>query len=132
MPRPTRPAAPRAALLAALALAPTDIARADAAGPVAEVVTFRLAPGTTEAGFLAAARATGPLAARQPGFLARTLSRGADGRWTDHVLWASSAAAQAAAAAVMADPAFAPFLAAIDPEGMDLRHEAVVPLDGGP
>ena len=123
--------APRAALFLALLLAPADIARGEGAGPqVAEVVTFRLAAGTTEAGFLAAARATGPVAAAQPGYLGRHLSRGDDGSWTDHVLWQSRGAAEAAAAAVMTDPAFAPFMAAIDPASVTLRHEEIVPVEG--
>jgi hypothetical protein len=76
--------------LALAALAPADTARAGGAGPVAEIVTFHLAPDTSEAAFLDAARATEPLLAAEPGFLSRRLSRGADGRWTDHVTWASS------------------------------------------
>ena len=116
---------------AMLALAPAGAAGAGGSAPaltVAEVVTFRLADGMTEAAFRAAAAATVPLAARQPGFIARTLSRGDDGRWTDHVLWADRAAAEAAAATVMADPVAAPFIAAIDMDSVVMRHETVLPL----
>lgn len=113
-----------------LALAAADAARAGASGPVpgpvAEIVTFRLAPGTTEAAFLYAARAMGPRLAAEPGFLSRRLSAGADGRWTEHVAWASLAQAEAAAARVTADPAVQPFLMAIDPASIDMRHEPIL------
>ena len=91
-------------------------------GQVAEIVTFRLADGTGEAAFLEAARATGPLLAASPGFVLRHLSRSEDGLWTDHILWASLADAQAAAQAVMADPRALPFLQAIDDASMSMRH----------
>lgn len=103
-------------------LAPADAARGGDAGPVAEIVTFRLVPGTDEAAFLAAARATGAPVSAQPGFVSRHLSRDDTGLWTDHVLWSDMGAALAAAQAVMEDPAFGPFVALIDPEGMAMRH----------
>jgi len=116
--------------LALAALAPADTARAGASGPatgaVAEIVTFRLAPGTSEAAFLDAARATQPLLAGEPGFLSRRLSKGTDGRWTDHVAWASLDQAEAAARRVMADPAAQPFLMAIDPASIAMRHEPIL------
>lgn len=122
MTRPTR-LPPATALIRA----PADTA---GAGPspdrVAEIVTFRLASTTSGAAFLDAARATGPLVASQPGFLARRLSRGTDGMWTDHVAWANLAAAEAAARDIMTDPRAAPFLAAIDPATLAMRHEALV------
>jgi hypothetical protein len=108
------------------ALAPADAARGAEAGPVTEIVTFRLAPGVTEAAFLAAARATGPLLAAEPGFVARRLSQGDDGRWTDHVAWTGRAEAEAAAARIMAAPEAAPFLMAIDPPSIVMRHERLL------
>ena len=113
--------------LALAALAPADTARGgDAAGPVAEIVTFRLAAGVGETSFLEAARATGPLLAAEPGFLSRRLSKGADGAWTDHVAWTSLAEAKAAAARVMEAPGAAPFLMAIDPASIVMRHEPIL------
>jgi antibiotic biosynthesis monooxygenase (ABM) superfamily enzyme len=90
---------------------------------VIEYVTFALVPGADEAAFLAAARGTEALVRRQPGFLSRQLSRGPDGRWTDAVTWVSMAEAEAAPQAVMADPAFAPFMALIDGPSAQMRHE---------
>lgn len=92
---------------------------------VIEYVTFALTPGTDEAAFLSAARGTEALVRRQPGFLSRQLSRGEDGRWTDAVVWASLAEAEAAPQAVMADPDFAPFMALIDGPSAQMRHEAL-------
>jgi hypothetical protein len=94
--------------------------------PVTEIVTFRLAPGITDTAFLDAARGTGALVAAAPGFVSRRLSRGEDGTWTDHVEWASMDQAVAAARTVMADPAALPFLRAIDPESIAMRHEALL------
>ena len=111
---------------ALLALAPADALRAGPPdAPVAEIVTFRLDTATPEAAFLAAARATGPLLAAAPGFVSPRLSRGADGTWTDHVEWSSLAEAEAAARAILSDPAAGPFLAAIDPSTIVMRHEAL-------
>jgi hypothetical protein len=107
-------------------LAPADAARGGNAAPVAEIVTFRLDPGATETEFLDAARATGDLLATEPGFVSRRLSKGADGRWTDHVAWTDMAQAEAAAARIMTDPAAAPFLAAIDHASIVMRHEALL------
>jgi hypothetical protein len=112
--------------LAAAAFAPADAARGEGPAAVAEIVTFRLARGVTEPAFLDAARATGALLDAAPGFVARRLSKGADGRWTDHVIWTDMPRAEAAAAHVMSDPAAAPFLAAIDPASVEMRHEVLL------
>jgi Antibiotic biosynthesis monooxygenase len=121
-------------LFAALvALAPADGARGQTAdGPVMEIVTFRLNPGITDTAFLALARATeGPVSA-QPGFLRRSLLRNDAGDWTDLVEWQSLAQAQAAAEAVMAEPAFAPFAGAIDMTTLSMRHVPILWQGRGP
>jgi hypothetical protein len=99
---------------------------AASAAPVAEIVTFRLLTGTDEVDFLAAARATEAPVAAQPGFLRRSLSRDAAGLWTDYVEWQDLHSALAAAETVMALPGFAAFGAAIDPEGLSMRHAPVL------
>ena len=109
-----------------LCLAPADMARGGGDGPVAEIVTFRLAEGIGETQFLDAARGTEVFVRAAPGFIARRLSRGDDGRWTDYVEWDSLASAQAAAARIMAEPGAADFIGAIDPESIDMRHEALL------
>lgn len=95
-------------------------------GTVAEIVTFRLLPGTDGARFLADARATDRTVALQPGFLRRSLSRDDTGLWTDYIEWADLASAKAAAEAVMRLPEFAPFAATINPEGLVMRHAPVL------
>jgi hypothetical protein len=92
---------------------------------VIEYVTFTLVPGADDAAFLAAASGTGALLRRQPGFVGRRLSKGEDGSWTDAVTWAGMGAALAAPPAVMADPAFHPFMALIDGPSARMRHETV-------
>lgn len=96
------------------------------ANPVMETVTFRLLPGTDSAAFLAAARATALLVAACPGFVARHLTCDEDGTWTDLVEWTSAGAAHAAAAALMADPVFQPFVAMIDGASARMRHPAIL------
>jgi hypothetical protein len=113
------------ALMLGLLMAPADMARAGD-GPVLEVVTFRLAEGVSDAAFLAAAEATAAPLRRQPGFVARSLTRRADGGWTDLVTWTSLSAATAGAEAMMADPAFGPFVALIDPASVEMRHDALL------
>ena len=117
-----------AALSLCLCLAPADAQAGDTASQkiIAEIVTFRLRPGTDEARFLADARATDRPVTAQPGFLRRSLSRDDSGLWTDYIEWTDLASATAAAQAVMGLPEFAPFIAAIDPEGMILRHAPVL------
>lgn len=112
--------------LAALALAaPSEGKAGDSTLPVAEIVTFRLVDGTDPAAFLRAAEALTPFLADTGAVLARTLSRDDSGLWTDHVLWTSRAAAEAAAAALMQDPVAQPFLAMIAPDGLTMRHAGV-------
>ena len=94
--------------------------------PVAEIVTFRLAAGVSDADFLAAARDVEGILSRAPGFRARNLSGTGDGTWTDHVVWESMAQATAAAESLMANPAAGPFLQAIDPDSIAMRHETIL------
>jgi heme-degrading monooxygenase HmoA len=91
-----------------------------------ELVTFRLTPGADRAAFLAAAKGTEGALSRQPGFQARMLAESTDGTWTDIVTWARHDQAQAAAQAMLADPAFAPFLALIDAPTVQMGHSALV------
>lgn len=91
-----------------------------------ELVTFRLVPGADRAVFLANARATEAVVRRQPGFVARMLTEGEDGTWSDIVTWASHADALAAAKDVVADPAFMPFGQMIDGPTVKMSHAALV------
>jgi hypothetical protein len=93
---------------------------------IAEIVTFTLIAGADPAAFLEAARATDPLVQAQPGFVARQLSQGPDGRWTDYVLWQDIEAAHAASQAVMQDAGFGAFAAMIDAGAMQMRHEEIL------
>ncbi|NBE08965.1 hypothetical protein GU920_15595 [Rhodobacter sp. CCP-1] len=98
MMRPILTLAPAFAIAFALApsLAPADGARG-APAPCVKVVTFRLVPGTEEAAFLYAARATEGSLRKQPGFLRRRLVQGGDRQWSDWVEWRDAASAHAAA-----------------------------------
>ena len=92
---------------------------------VAEIVTFSLNAGISDAEFVALSQSSQAFVAAAPGFLTRQLSKGEDGTWTDYVLWADADTAHAAAAQ-FPEQDFAPALiAAIDPATVKLRHEAV-------
>ncbi|HGG63090.1 MAG TPA: hypothetical protein ENK34_00830 [Rhodobacteraceae bacterium] len=108
--------------------APADSARADShlSGPVAEIVTFRVVNGTTNEQFIAAARQTEPFVTAAPGFISRTLTQGEDGVWTDFILWRDMASAKQMATAFMDEPSVMPFMQAIDPETVVMRHEVVM------
>jgi hypothetical protein len=97
---------------------------------VAEIVTFTLQPGTDPAQFIAAARQTDRWLASRPGYLGRTLSQGADGQWTDHVLWSDMARAQEAAEALMSALEGQAMMSAIAPASVRMRHEPVQMMKG--
>ncbi len=91
-----------------------------------ELVTFRLTAGAARAEFVENARRTEAVVRRQPGFVARMLTEGRDGLWSDIVTWTSHADAEAAAEKVMADPDFGPFGAMIDMPSLRTSHSALV------
>ncbi|WP_425082907.1 hypothetical protein [Ruegeria profundi] len=93
---------------------------------VAEIVTFTLAEGTSPEAFVKLSQSTESFVRAAPGFAHRHLSQGEDGRWTDYVVWQDMKAARTAAAE-FPQQEFAPALmAAINPESMQMRHEAVL------
>ncbi|SFR53818.1 antibiotic biosynthesis monooxygenase family protein [Litoreibacter janthinus] len=95
-------------------------------GPqVAEIVTFTLKDGTDQSAFLATLRATQSWVDGMPGFLGRQVTRGADGRWTDNILWANAACAKAAQDS-FGRQTFAPDMGeALNHETLEMRHETV-------
>ena len=115
------------ALFATLLFAPADAARASGTSqPVLEIVTFRLAQGTDTAAFLDAASGTEALLRDRGALVRRFLTVDADGVWTDIVEWTSHDAALQAAAEVMAEPSFQPFMAMIDPSSVSMRHASIL------
>lgn len=93
--------------------------------PVLELVSFRLATDLAPDAFVALAKATEPVLRRQPGYVSRKLVHAPDGAWTDIVEWESLAAAQEAARTILSDPAFTPFVAAIDMGSVSMAHPAL-------
>ena len=92
---------------------------------VAEIVTFKLAPGISEADFTALSQQSEAFVRACPGFRNRRLSQSADGSWTDYVVWQDIEAAQAAAAQFPQQD-FAPALMqAIAPDSVVMRHEII-------
>jgi hypothetical protein len=93
--------------------------------PVLEIADYALAPGVSEAEFLATRPAMEAWLRAQPGFQSLRLVR--DGaRWMDLCEWQDLASAQAASASFMADPDVAAFMATLDPETTSMRHLEVV------
>ena len=93
---------------------------------VAEIVTFSLADGITPEEFVKLSQTSEAFVRAAPGFTHRQLSQGADGRWTDYVIWQDMKAAQDVAAQFPQQD-FAPALmAAIQPDSVQMRHENVL------
>ena len=113
--------------LAALPFAPADSARAAGAAPiVAEIVTFQLNNGVTDAAFVEISKASQAFVATAPGFLSRQLSKGDDGVWTDYVLWADMESALAVGKA-FPDQDFAPALMGAIKSGTEqMRHQQIL------
>jgi len=89
---------------------------------------FRLAPGISEADFLAAdRRLQHEFAYQQPGLLRRTTARGEDGGWVVIDLWRSAADADACASRWDSDPVVTAFMAHVD--GSSVATERFQPLD---
>lgn len=115
-----------AALPTALA-APADSARAAGSTQiVAEIVTFKLNDGVTDAEFVDISKASEEFVRSAPGFISRLLSKGEDGVWTDYVLWQDMESALAVGKA-FPEQAFAPSLmGAIKSGSAQMRHQYVV------
>lgn len=93
---------------------------------VAEIVTFKLADGMSPADFTALMQRTEGFVCAQDGFLHRQLSRGADGSWTDYVVWKDMATAQRVAQEFMQQDFSQDVMAAIAPDSARMRHEEVL------
>lgn len=93
---------------------------------VAEIVTYRLNAGVDEAAFMDLIDRSHDFASSCSGFIARHVSKGEDGRWMDHVLWASMEEAQAAAKAFPEQDFSPEFGEALEGPSIEVRHEHVV------
>ncbi|MBS9716679.1 hypothetical protein ACFFUT_16780 [Pseudohalocynthiibacter aestuariivivens] len=94
--------------------------------PVAEVVSFELAEGISDAQFVSLSQASENFVRSAKGFLSRTLSKGEDGRWTDYVLWKDMDAAQAMAADFPKQDFAQGLMAAIAPDTVRMEHQTVL------
>ena len=113
-------------LLATVAFAPADLARANSDRPVLEIVTFRTVDGTDTEQFLNAARATEAMLRERGALVRRFLTVDEDGLWTDVIEWTSMEEALAAAEVVLKHPDFAPFGSMIDGGTVHLRHAPIL------
>jgi len=98
--------------------------------PVIEIVNFKLAENITPEAFLAAASASTDFVKAQPGFKARRLSMGEDGRWLEHIEWDTMAAARAASEAMMQDASLGAFMQSIDMDSIEMRHHILQISEG--
>lgn len=94
--------------------------------PVAEVVSFELTNGVSDAQFIALSEASEHFVRSANGFLTRTLSKGEDGRWTDYVLWKDMDAALAMAAEFPKQAFAKDLMAAIVPDSVKMEHQTVL------
>ncbi|AHD10168.1 hypothetical protein [Phaeobacter gallaeciensis] len=93
---------------------------------VAEIVTFQLNDGQKEADFIALMQRTEAFVRAQSGFMHRQLTKGADGSWTDYVVWQDMATAQEVAQSFMQQEFAAEVMAAIASDTAKMRHEEVL------
>ncbi|MEX0370612.1 MAG: hypothetical protein AB3N09_08275 [Tateyamaria sp.] len=91
----------------------------------AEIVTFRLLPGSDAQAFAKAAAEMEPFLKETGGMIRRDLSVDEDGLWTDHIIWTSLEVAKKAAAEVMQHPSAQPCMAMIDGPSAQMRHAQV-------
>ena len=92
---------------------------------VLEIAEYALAPNVSEEAFLATRPAMEDWLRRQPGYQSLRLVR--DGaRRMDICEWQDMTSAEAASAALMDEPTMGPFLAALDPDTVSMRHLEVV------
>jgi hypothetical protein len=92
---------------------------------VAETVTFKLNKGVSPEQFLSLSKASEAFVRANPCFIFRRLSSGADGSWTDTVIWQDMQTALEVADS-FGQQDFAPALmAAIAPDTVSIRHETI-------
>ena len=92
---------------------------------VAEIVTFRLNDGTAPADFVKAAQAIETVLTASGKVLGRTLSQGADGQWTDHIIWSDMQSAKDMAEQIMSNPLAAPMMGMIYPGSAVMTHSDI-------
>lgn len=102
-----------------------------AAGPAtaqtaAEFVTFRLNADVSDQSFLEAATQTRAFLKDSGGMIRRSLTKGDNGIWTDHILWASMEIAKSTGEIAMQHPDFAPMMSMIDVGSVELRYAPVL------
>jgi len=97
---------------------------------VAEIVTFKLLKDTDPADFVRAAQALETVLTASGKVLGRTLSLGADGQWSDHIIWSDLQSAKDMADKIMSDPIAAPMMAMIDPASAVMRHADIHYVQG--
>ncbi len=93
---------------------------------VIEYVTFKLAEGVSDADFLTTVQATNAFLSECDGFIHRHLSKGDDGVWLDHLLWASMETAKAAAEGMPSRPELASFMAYVDMASVKMHHNQLM------
>jgi hypothetical protein len=92
----------------------------------AEIVIFRLAPGTDGAAYLEAPNASREWYTDQPGFLSSELIAGDDDQWLGILRWERPEDAEAAAHRLMEEVDMSPYMNMIDPESVTMVMGQVV------
>ncbi|MEP3345453.1 MAG: hypothetical protein ABJN34_11435 [Litoreibacter sp.] len=99
---------------------------AEHSSQVAEIVTFELNEGVSDADYLALNQNSQAYISYARGYVSRQLTKSPDGRWTDYTIWQNIEDAQAAQAGFMAQD-FAPaMIGAINGETLRMEHQDVL------
>lgn len=91
-----------------------------------EMVSFKLASGSSEQAFLETNTAVENWVVKQPGFQYRALTKQPNGTWIDLVFWESLESAQQAGNAFMAAQEPKAMMAFIDKETVTMQHLPVL------
>lgn len=93
---------------------------------IIEIVSFKLAKSVNDEAFLKTIPLTSAFLQTCDGFISRHLSRGDDGEWVDHLVWANMANAQSASQKFMADNSLKPFMEKIETTSATMRHNLLL------
>jgi len=93
---------------------------------IIEIVNFNLKPNISDQQFLEYVKPSDVFVAQQKGFIARRLSKNADGSWLEHIEWETMTDAKAAGDAFVKQPNLAPMMGAIDGESVIMKHNELL------
>ena len=97
---------------------------------IVELVSFRTLETVDDSEFLSRAAAIEPFLERREGYRCRRLLKCDGGLWLDYVEWDSMEFAENAMKQMESAPEVGPFMSAIDPESISVKHHFAALIQG--